>query len=130
MSESMIQIKGVAKTKRALAKLEQYTSREGGALRSITKGILLMHRFATMAVHVRSGRLKNSLFTDVSLRGNDLVGSLLAGVDYADYEFRRPGFGNWPTPHNTLIYTHAQTGAAVSDMFENDLELAIRSSVQ
>jgi hypothetical protein len=129
VSKPVIEIRGAAKAKRALKKLEQYASREGKIVASLTKAVLMMHRFATGAVHVKTGRLKNSLHTVIETQGNDLVGQLLAGVNYADYEFRREGSGDWPTPHNTFVYTHAQTGMAAMDMFENDLDLAIRSAV-
>lgn len=127
--KSAIEIRGTAQVRKMLRAVEQSVSREGRILGTLGKALLLMHRFATMAVHVKTGRLKNSLHTEIVARGNDLVGSILAGVNYADYEFRRPGYGEWPTPHNTLVYTHAQTGKAVSDMFDNDLAVAIRSAV-
>lgn len=125
-----IEIRGVRKLRKALKAIERDISGRGGRMVSaMTKATLLAHRFASIAVHVDTGRLKNSLHPEVNERGNDLVGSVSTNLSYAPYEFSLPGSGQWGTPHNTLIYTHEQTRGQVQALLENDLHLSIRTNI-
>ena len=54
------------------------------AIQFVTLG---MHRYMTIVVHVRTGRLKNSLFPEI----NGLHGRIFTNVNYAPYEEARGG---------------------------------------
>ncbi len=56
----------------------------GEAIQFVTLG---MHRYMTIIVHVRIGRLKNSLFPEI----NGLRGRIFTNVIYAPYEEARGG---------------------------------------
>lgn len=125
----MTEIRGAKKLQRGFQKLIEYTDR--GIVSTMLKVVLMMHRFAFMATHVLSGRMRNSLAPIVEQRGNDLVGAIEYNVLYAVYEARRPGSGTnnalgRATPHNALMYTHAEKGAEASRIFANDLNQQVR----
>jgi phage gpG-like protein len=57
----------------------------------LTLALLQLQRYALGIVHVDTGRLKNSIFTELESRGNDLLGYVATNVEYAPFEEFRGG---------------------------------------
>mgnify|MGYP001566626283 CR=1 FL=1 len=65
-------------------------TKSGGGLRNtLLLALLQMQRYALGIVHVKTGRLKNSIFTDLETAGNDLLGHVATNVEYAFFEESR-----------------------------------------
>lgn len=81
-----IDVKNLAKVQRAMRSAIQKLEPAGtqGAVAFATLGL---HRFMTAIVHVRTGRLKNSLFPEVT----ETQGRIFTNVNYAPYEEARGG---------------------------------------
>jgi hypothetical protein len=76
-------------------KFEKFTdllgSEREGVKAILAKLVFRLHRYTSMIVHVRTGRLKNSLFPSVQEVGNNLFGMVGTNVYYAPYEHARGG---------------------------------------
>lgn len=84
-----IELKNLEKTQTRLRELLQAVSERGGLAGIIAKGTLRAHRYATMIVHVLTGRLKNSLYPRTHRRGNQVYGVVGTNVAYAKIEHDR-----------------------------------------
>lgn len=67
------------------------TKRDGGLRNDLLAGLLQLQRYALGIVHVDTGRLKNSIFTDLEDSGDDLIGHVATNVEYAPHEENRGG---------------------------------------
>lgn len=68
------------------------STKPGGGLRNdLLLTLLQLQRYALGIVHVDTGRLKNSIFTEIEAHGNDLIGHVATNVAYAPFEERRGG---------------------------------------
>ena len=63
----------------------------GGVRNGLLLTLLQLQRYALGIVHVDTGRLKNSIFTDLESQGNDLIGHVATNVEYAPFEEGRGG---------------------------------------
>ncbi len=84
--EIKIEARNLAKVQRAMTRTIQALEPKGtqGAVAFATLGL---HRFMTALVHVLTGRLKNSLFPEVT----ETQGRIFTNVNYAPYEEARGG---------------------------------------
>jgi len=81
-----IEVKNLREVRRAMTRTIQALEPKGtqGAVAFATLGL---HRFMSAIVHVRTGRLKNSLFPEVT----ETQGRIFTNVNYAPYEEARGG---------------------------------------
>ena len=112
------EIKGLEETQERMATLLQEISAGGGLEAIIAKATLRAHRYATMIVHVDTGRLKNSLFPRVSTRGNDVYGIVGTNVVYAPIEEGRGG------EHAFFGRTVDEDGPAIVEQVRRDVKRA------
>lgn len=86
-------VAGLAEAQAEVRRLALATStgQGGGVRNSLLLALLQLQRYALGIVHVDTGRLKNSIFTDVEERGNDLTGHVATNVEYAPFEEGRGG---------------------------------------
>jgi len=109
-----LEITNLAKTQAHLVRLLQEAS--GRGLEGlISKATARAHRYATMIVHVDTGRLKNSLFPRTHGRGNFAYGIVGTNVVYAPYEHDRGG------SHAFFARTVDEEGPAIIRQFDEDL---------
>jgi hypothetical protein len=73
----------------------------------------MTHRYAAGIVHVDTGRLKNSLFTEKHGQGNHLVGHVATNVAYSIFEERRGG------AHGYFRRTVVEEGPRVTSLFHH-----------
>jgi len=112
------EIKGLKETQERMAALLQEISAGGGLEAIIAKATLRAHRYATMIVHVDTGRLKNSLFPRVSAQGNDVYGIVGTNVVYAPFEHGRGG------DHAFFDRTVDEEGSAIVEQVRRDVKRA------
>lgn len=86
-------VEGLAETQAEIQRLSLAvaTTPGGGMRNQLTLALLQLQRYALGIVHVDTGRLKNSIFTELDSRGNDLLGYVATNVEYAVHEEYRPG---------------------------------------
>lgn len=86
-------VRGLAEAQAELQRLAMATSAQpdGGLRTNILLGLLQLQRYALGIVHVDTGRLKNSIFTDDETRGNNVIGYVATNVEYAPAEHARGG---------------------------------------
>jgi len=86
-----VEIQGLAETQARLERLLTDVD-PGDGLRAVFAGMTLRaHRYATGITHVITGRLKNSHFPRVRVRGNEIYGVVGTNVAYAKAEHDRGG---------------------------------------
>lgn len=113
-------IRGLKETQERMAALLQEISAGGGLEAIMARATLRAHRYATMIVHVDTGRLKNSLFPRVSVKGNDVYGIVGTNVVYAPFEEGRGG------DHAFFGRTMEEEGPAIVDQVRQDVKKAAR----
>lgn len=113
-----IELKNLEKTQVRLARLLQAVGERGGLAGIIAKATLRAHRYATIIVHVRTGRLKNSLFPRTHRRGNQVYGVVGTNVAYAKIEHDRGG------DHAYFERTVDEEGDGIVAMVERDVARA------
>ena len=86
---------------------------------TVAKATLRAHRYMGRIVHVRTGRLKNSLMPSVHTRGNSALGTVGTGVEYAQKEHDRGG------DHAFAQRTVDEEGGNIAAMFQRDVEAAV-----
>lgn len=88
-----VNVEGLAELQAELARMtEAVATKPGGGLRnSLALALLQLQRYAVGIVHVDTGRLKNSIFTEIEGQGNSLIGHVATNVAYAPFEERRGG---------------------------------------
>jgi hypothetical protein len=86
----------------------------GGEMRNnLLLALLQLQRYALGIVHVDTGRLKNSIFTDLETVGNDLMGHVATNVEYAIFEEMRAGSKGVYGGHNFFGRTVREEGPNV-----------------
>lgn len=80
-------VKGLKEAQRAMVNTVAALEPNGPAQAAIQFATLGAHRYMTTIVHVRTGRLKNSLFPEI----DGLTGEIITNVNYAPYEEARGG---------------------------------------
>lgn len=104
-------VRGLREAQQGLQQLQANTSPDGMRGR-VQLAIGQLHRYASVIVHVLTGRLKNSLFMDIETAGNDVIGYVATNVDYAPIEDARGG------DHAFFGRTVAEEGPrVVNDLF-------------
>ncbi len=106
-----VDVQGLKAVQDELQALTMQASVGQGLRANMNKALLMLQRYALGIVHVDTGRLKNSLFTEIVERGNDLTGYLATNVAYAAAEEGRDG------DHAFFGRTVREEGPAVNDLF-------------
>lgn len=79
---------------------------------TMTLAVGMLHRYAAGVVHVNTGRLKNSLFWDVTAAGGARVtGVMGTNVEYSIFENARGG------SHAFMDRTEREEGRKVAELF-------------
>lgn len=88
-----VSVEGLGEIQAELQRLAVATSTDasGGLRNSMNLALLQLQRYALGIVHVDTGRLKNSIFTEIDGQGNDLLGHIATNVEYAPFEEYRKG---------------------------------------
>lgn len=84
-------IRGLGEAQTELERLRLAVSPDDGLQRQLLVALGQLQRYALGIVHVDTGRLKNSIFTDLEMGGGQLVGYVATNVDYAPAEEARGG---------------------------------------
>lgn len=109
-------VDGLREVQQAVADLTRTAAADGGTMRGqMNRALLQLQRFALSATHVVTGRLKNSIFTELTGGGNTLQGYVATNVAYAWYEERRGG------QHAFFERTVNEEGPAVNSLFDQPL---------
>lgn len=101
----------LAALQKELTRLQHEVSSKGGLKDDVTLAVGMLHRYATGIVHVDTGRLKNSLFWNVTGQGNSIIGYMATNVAYSIHENRRGG------QHAFMERTYREEGPHVNDIF-------------
>jgi len=96
---------------REMRRLLNEVDPRGGARTTLRLALGMLHRHSTGIVHVRSGRLKNSIFWREETSPNALVGIVATNVGYSIFEHRRGG------SHAFFARTVAEEGPNVNNLF-------------
>lgn len=94
-----------------LDRLSYEVDPQRGLGESVTLAIGTIHRYGTGIVHVDTGRLKNSLFWDVSVSSRRASAIWGTNLDYSIFEERRGG------SHALVDRTEREEGPAVARLF-------------
>jgi hypothetical protein len=110
-----ISVKGLeelqAENQRLMAAVS--TQPGGGMRNSMALALLQMQRYAIGITHVKTGRLKNSIFVEQEARGNTLVGHIATNVAYAIHEEDRGG------DHAFFARTVREEGPRINSIFDS-----------
>lgn len=86
-----VTVEGLEEAQRMVQAQQLAASERGGLYGAMAQALGQLHRYAAIIVHVRTGRLKNSLFTEIKAGNNSLRGYVATNVVYAIEEERRGG---------------------------------------
>lgn len=114
-------VEGLEEAQRKLRRLLQELGAGGqpGLKGIISRATLRAHRYASMIVHVDTGRLKNSLHPRVEGKGNNIYGVVGTNVVYAPYEHARGG------SHAFFRRTADEEGHAIVQQAVRDVVAAV-----
>lgn len=112
-----VEIRGLEEAQRTLNAQLQRVDPRGGLRDTMTLATGMLHRYATGIVHVRTGRLKNSIFWQVESAGNSIIGRVGTNVAYAQAEHARGG------AHAFFARTVAEEGPSVNSLFAGRIEV-------
>lgn len=115
-----IEVKGLKEVQEKMARLVAATGAGKGLDAIIARATLRAHRYASMVVHVDTGRLKNSLHPRVEGKGNNVYGVVGTNVVYAPYEHARGG------SHAFFARTIAEDGPGIVRQIREDLKKSKR----
>lgn len=105
-----ISVVGIDEYMRELERIRREVSPEGlRASMDLAAG--MAHRYAAGVVHVDTGRLKNSLYWDVSRNAQSVIGRVATNVEYAPFEHQRGG------THAFFDRTVEEEGANIQRLF-------------
>lgn len=111
---------GLREAQQALMGLSQAVASDGAPMRGrMNLALLQLQRYALGVTHVRTGRLKNSIFTTIAGSGNALQGYVATNVAYAWYEERR---GH---EHAFFERTVREEGPAVNSLFDRPVRVLL-----
>lgn len=92
MSSVEVQVGNLPEVEDKFEKFANLMGSESEGVKSLLAKLMFrLHRYTSMIVHVRTGRLKNSLFPSVQETGNNLFGMVGTNVIYAPFEHQRGG---------------------------------------
>lgn len=111
-----VSIQGLEKAQRILAEQQMRASTRGGLYGAMALALGQLHRYATGIVHVRTGRLKNSIFTEIKQGGDSLRGYVATNVIYAPIEEARGG------SHSFFSRTVREEGPRLNSIFAATLQ--------
>lgn len=112
-----LEIQGLEQAQARLGRLLEDVGPQG--LEGImAKATLRAHRYASIVVHVDTGRLKNSLFPRTHRRGNEVYGVVGTNVVYAPVEHGRGG------EHAFFQRTINEDGPGITAMVEREIAMA------
>ncbi len=114
------EVRGLEEAQARMVELLREIGAGGGLEAIIGRATLRAHRYATMIVHVDTGRLKNSLYPRVTGKGNDVYGVVGTNVVYAPIEEARGG------GHAFFGRTVREEGPAIVEQVQRDVKRAVR----
>ncbi|MFZ2423495.1 MAG: hypothetical protein WA029_20360 [Anaerolineae bacterium] len=113
-------VHGLREAQRELTRLSRSVSADDAPMRGqMQLALLQMQRYALGITHVRTGRLKNSIFTAIEHEGNTLRGYVATNVNYAWYEERR---GH---EHAFFERTVREEGPAVNSLLDRPVRVLL-----
>ena len=110
-----VEVEGLKEAQDRLTRLAQRLGSGAGVEAIMARAMLRAHRYATMIVHVDTGRLKNSLFPRLSRAPNTIYAVVGTNVVYAPFEHARGG------THAFFQRTIDEEGAAIMAQVEADV---------
>lgn len=113
-----IEIEGLKEVQDKMAQLLQEIGAGEGLDAIIARATLRAHRYASMVVHVDTGRLKNSLHPRVEGKGNNVYGVVGTNVAYAPFEHARGG------DHAFFTRTAKEDGPGIVKQIRDDVRAA------